>query len=200
VEQTAPALDIHGLPVIIRRRRGKKGVTLRIKADMKIYASAGFSVSDSQIYAFAKQKQDWVKKHKLDLEERAKYRPKEGLFYFLGELVTLKGHKDEIYLSRGKDFLPKRLADHCETFPLKPKSVTVKLLRSRWGSCTDRGTISLNARLMAAPLWVIDSVIIHELCHLRHLNHSNAFWQMLEKYSPLCDEAQEWLKKHLHQE
>ena len=65
-----------------------------------------------------------------------------------------------------------------------PKQLTVRSQRTRWGSCSARGTISLNWRLMQVPANLVDYVVIHELCHLRHLNHSPAFWEMVGEIVP----------------
>lgn len=77
--------------------------------------------------------------------------------------------------------------------------VTVQRIRitdpaTRWGSCSARGTIALNWRLLAAPRWVADYVIWHEVCHLRHMNHSAKFWALLATYTPHVAAARAWLR------
>lgn len=68
---------------------------------------------------------------------------------------------------------------------------------SRWGSCQhNTGKIALSTRLTLCPLWVIDAVIVHELCHLVHNNHSKAFWALLDEKYPRYREADQWIKKH----
>lgn len=67
---------------------------------------------------------------------------------------------------------------------------------SRWGSCTARGRIRLNWRLVGAPLWVIDYVAAHEAAHLVHLDHSPRFWALVEALHPRWREARDWLKDH----
>jgi predicted metal-dependent hydrolase len=74
--------------------------------------------------------------------------------------------------------------------------VTVRNQRSRWGSCSARGTISLNWRLLQVPESVRDYVILHELAHLREMNHSNRFWTRVEEICPGWREAERWLKAH----
>ena len=59
-----------------------------------------------------------------------------------------------------------------------PKSLAVRDQRTRWGSCSSRGTLSFSWRLLLAPAWVLDDVVCHELCHLRVANHSKAFWEL----------------------
>jgi len=74
--------------------------------------------------------------------------------------------------------------------------VSIRSQRTRWGSCSSRNTISLNWRLIMAPDPVSDYVIYHELAHLTQMNHSRAFWKLVEDYHPKYQEAERWLKDH----
>lgn len=102
-------------------------------------------------------------------------------------LARFLKQKTQKYLSEN---LPKLI----EKLHLFPASHKVRYYKSRWGSCNSRGELSFNYLLMMTPPWVIDYVIIHELCHLRHLNHSACFWQLVEKYQPHYKQAKIWLK------
>jgi len=82
---------------------------------------------------------------------------------------------------------------------LSPISFKVRLYKARWGSCNNKRELSFNYLLMMAPLWVVDYVIIHELCHLKHLNHSNKFWHLVSQHCPNYKDAQFWLKSHQSQ-
>jgi predicted metal-dependent hydrolase len=68
--------------------------------------------------------------------------------------------------------------------------------RSRWGSCSIRGTLSFSWRLVMAPPEVLEYVVVHELCHLRHMDHSPRFWQLLDSAWPTRREQQSWLRSH----
>jgi predicted metal-dependent hydrolase len=72
----------------------------------------------------------------------------------------------------------------------------VRNQRSRWGSCSRRGTISLNWRLIQTPVSVRDYVILHELAHLKEMNHSKRFWREVARLCPDYKEAENWLKRH----
>jgi predicted metal-dependent hydrolase len=72
--------------------------------------------------------------------------------------------------------------------------VSVRNQRSRWGSCSRRGTISLNWRLIQTPAWVRDYIILHELAHRREMNHSDRFWREVERLCPDYLAAERWLK------
>jgi predicted metal-dependent hydrolase len=76
------------------------------------------------------------------------------------------------------------------------KHIVVRNQKSRWGSCSCNGTISLNWRLIQLPDHVRDYIIVHELMHLRELNHSPRFWQLVEKAVPDYRQAEEWLKRN----
>ena len=75
-----------------------------------------------------------------------------------------------------------------------PDSVGVKSYKSRWGSCHHDGRIYFNWRLIMAPEWVVDYVVVHELCHLQHANHSREFRNLVQSIFPACREATTWLK------
>ena len=88
------------------------------------------------------------------------------------------------YRGEAQTYMAGRLELLAEKTGLWPKRITIRGQKSCWGSCSARGTISLNWRLMLAPTALVDYVLAHELCHLRHLNHSAAFWRLVEGLDP----------------
>jgi predicted metal-dependent hydrolase len=92
--------------------------------------------------------------------------------------------------------LPARLIELAGPHGLAVKRVTVRGQRTRWGSCSRRGTVSLNWRLIQTPGHVRDYIILHELAHLRQMNHSSRFWQEVERLCPDYPAAERWLKDH----
>lgn len=75
-------------------------------------------------------------------------------------------------------------------------SVTVRDQKTRWGSCSSRGTLSFNYRLIFAPPVILDYVVVHELCHLTHMNHSKDFWDMVASVMPEYKVCRKWLRDH----
>jgi predicted metal-dependent hydrolase len=92
--------------------------------------------------------------------------------------------------------LPQRVIELASQHGLAVRRVMVRNQRSRWGSCSRRGTVSLNWRLIQTPPFVADYLVLHELMHLRHMNHSPAFWREVESVCPAWVEAERWLKQH----
>jgi len=92
--------------------------------------------------------------------------------------------------------LPARVFELAAARQIPVRRVTVRNQRSRWGSCSRRGTVSLNWRLVQAPAFVRDYLILHELAHVREMNHSRRFWQEVGRLCPEYDLAERWLKEH----
>lgn len=80
---------------------------------------------------------------------------------------------------------------HLKVVPCK---VVIKDQKTRWGSCSSKGNINLNWRLVMAPIAVIDYVVVHELCHLKIMNHSQEFWNLVKSTLPNALEGRQWLK------
>lgn len=92
--------------------------------------------------------------------------------------------------------LPAQLNHHAVTMRAIPTSIVCGNARTRWGSCARTGRIMLNWRLALMPQTVRDYVMIHELAHLTHFDHSRAFWHHVERFHPKRRQAQSWLKEH----
>lgn len=87
-------------------------------------------------------------------------------------------------LRQGRRILPGRVEHIGEMTGLRPDAVSVRRQRTRWGSCSARRRISLNCALLFLPRDLVDYLIVHELCHLRHMNHSRRFWSLVESIRP----------------
>ena len=92
-----------------------------------------------------------------------------------------------------RDLVP-RLHELARRHDLSVRRVTIRNQQSRWGSCSKRGSIALNFRLVQAPAEIRDYVLIHELMHLRQPNHSRRFWRLVEQACPGFREAERWLR------
>jgi len=101
-----------------------------------------------------------------------------------------------LFNRRARIELPARAWELAAVTGVDLKHVTVRNQRSRWGSCSAVGTISLNWRLIQTPEFVRDYIIYHELMHLREMNHSARFWARVEKVCPGWREAELWIKKN----
>lgn len=102
------------------------------------------------------------------------------------------------YKSEAEQFLPPRALSYAHQIGELPRRIIIRGQSTRWGSCSSNRTLSLNWKLMAAPLAVVDYVIIHEICHLRHMNHSKQFWDLVNSLFPDYRGARRWLKEHHH--
>lgn len=103
---------------------------------------------------------------------------------------------EAFFKQQAENYLVTQIAFYAKKMELSYQSVTVKGYKSRWGSCYSDGRIQFNWRLMQAPQWVIDYVIVHELAHLIHANHSKAFWQVVESFYPKTAAAKQVIKQH----
>ncbi len=85
---------------------------------------------------------------------------------------------------------------HAQRFALFPRGLRIKTQKSRWGSCGPNNDINLNWLLMLAPPAIMEYVVVHELCHIKHKNHSKDFWLLVAEHLPDYPQQRQWLKQH----
>lgn len=106
----------------------------------------------------------------------------------LGEVL------EGLFRDRAKIVFERRVQALSELVRVRPKRVQVRDQKTRWGSCTGRGTLAFSWRLLLAPPAVLDYVVVHELCHLRHPHHGRGFWKMVEEFLPNFEAHRAWLR------
>ena len=100
------------------------------------------------------------------------------------------------YLNRATEKLMPRVTVHSRALGVDVAQVRIVDLRYRWGSCSLKNNVTLNWRLIKAPMFVIDYVIVHELAHLIESNHTPRFWSIVRAQTPTMEKAKNWLKEY----
>lgn len=114
----------------------------------------------------------------------------------VAEKTIIKEALEQWYKEKALEIFSERINSYSKKIGKKPERIKLSNAKKRWGSCTSKGTTLLNWRIVMAPMQVVDYLVVHELSHLIHLNHSTAFWQLVAKIIPDYQEEKDWLKKN----
>ena len=110
----------------------------------------------------------------------------------------IKEKLEILFREKAKDVFKNKTLNEAKKIKVTPKKIIVRSYKRRWGSCSHKKDISYNWKLIMAPEKIIRYVVIHELCHLVHFNHSRDFWKSVEKIIPDYKSSKEWLKLNQH--
>lgn len=113
-----------------------------------------------------------------------------------GELAAARCAFRDYYVARGLDRISARVSYFAPKVGVAPGSVDVRELGNRWASCSPKGKLAFNWKCMMAPQTIIDYVVVHEVCHLHYRDHTDAFWNEVDKVLPQYRERKEWLRRH----
>ena len=102
----------------------------------------------------------------------------------------------EWYKERFNQKILARVKSYSKRYNLVPEKISVKDLNNRWGNCSKNNKISFHWKIILAPIAVIDYIIAHELCHIKHKNHSPVYWTLLSGHMPDYDNHKDWLKRY----
>lgn len=169
------------------RRSKRKSAAIKITADMQIVVFVPLYVSDNEIERMVISKSKWIDEHMLKVQSTIDERSKL-------EKITFEQVKK--LADQAVEYIPKRVKYYAEKENFIYNKITIKNLVSRWGSCSTKGNLNFNCLLMLTPDYVIDYIVVHELCHLREMNHSEKFWAEVEKIIPDYQRAELWLKQN----
>lgn len=139
-------------------------------------------MTDDEVARIIELHRTWVAR------ERAKQRPRLRL--------DPKDVSETEARRAARELVAMLIEEEAPELGVEPKRVQIRDQRSRWGSCSTRGTLSFNWRLVLAPFEVLDYVVVHELCHLREPNHSRRFWKLVELRRPDWRAQRDWLHEH----
>jgi predicted metal-dependent hydrolase len=109
---------------------------------------------------------------------------------------TVKRVLENVYRRKARDRFTQRADHYAEEMGVEYGKIEIRNQRTKWGSCSTTGTISLNWRLIMAPPEVVDYVVVHELAHLREANHDDVFWSLVAEYDPEYEGHAQWLEEH----
>ena len=164
-------------------RTDRKTLSIQLKHG-EIIARAPLRMKDKEIYSFIESKKSWIEKNLAKMEERQKV---------LDEVHPFT--QEEIYAlaEKAKQIIPERVNYYAPKIGVTYNRISIRCQRTRWGSCSSKGNLNFNCLLALFPLEVIDSVVVHELCHRKHMNHSPQFYAEIEKVFPKYKKWHKWL-------
>ena len=173
-------------------RSGRKSLAVSIDPDGQITVRVPQRISQKEIDHFLIDKRIWIVTRYLEMMKRRQDIPASDL------TDTQRAALEKRYIAAAKEYFPKRAA-YFQQFTGTYSRISIRSQKTRWGSCSAKGTLSFNWRLMLAPPAVLDYVVVHELCHLSHMDHSDSFWKKVESVYPDYRTARKWLKDHGHE-
>lgn len=173
-------------------RSNRRTIGISVGRDGKVTVRAPYRVSLSYIESFVASKQEWIlDKQKLQLSrseslDQSFEETPEGAMI----VAALRKRAGEIIKSRVAYYAPKVGGG------VSYNRIAIKDTKTRWGSCSSKGNLNFSWRLVLAPEYVMDYVVIHELCHRVHMDHSKDFWKLVASVQPSYKISRDWLKMH----
>ena len=164
-------------------RSDRKSISLQITRDGRVVVRCPRRMPQKAVEAFVAEKEGWLQSHLAPILARPRKPP------FTREEL-------EILTQEARYRIPPRVQYYAEQMGLHYSRITVRRQKSRWGSCSGRGNLSFNCLLMLTPPEIRDYVVVHELCHLKEMNHSARFWAEVSAVLPDYEAQRHWLREH----
>ncbi|WP_435078131.1 M48 family metallopeptidase [Halococcus sp. AFM35] len=137
--------------------------------------------------------------HEIVVEQRSSSIVDEGTFRLAQhhvEQTSVERALEALYRRKARETVEKRTENYAREMGVEYEGIELRNQRTRWGSCSTSGTLSLNWRLMMAPSEIVDYVLVHELAHLQESSHDRAFWTLVAEYDPEYRAHAQWLNDH----
>lgn len=168
-------------------RSDRKTMEIQIRGDGRVIVRAPRRMPQKEILRCVEEKESWILKNleKLKAAERDGENSNKLSMEEIQELAD-----------QAMKVIPERVKKYARIVGVTYGRITIRNQRTRWGSCSSRGNLNFNCLLMLAPMEVLDSVVVHELCHRKEMNHSKKFYEEVYRAYPEYDKWHSWLKEH----
>lgn len=168
-------------------RSSRKTLAVEIRNDGTLLVRAPMRTADRDIRRFLVQHADWIDKHMRTAQARMQAGAGQP---------PLTEQELRALCDRALKVIPERVAYYAPLVGVTYGRITIRNQRTKWGSCTSAGNLNFNCLLMLAPPEVLDSVVVHELCHRLEMNHSPRFYEQVRRVFPEYDRWNRWLKEN----
>lgn len=166
---------LHNQEIEYRLRKSKRAKRMRIAVycDSIVVVTLPYGIKENIVEKYLSAKAAWL----LD---------KISYFKKYGELIFIKGNKIEYRKNKetALNFAEERVNYFNKIYKLKFNKITIKRQKTRWGSCSKKGNLNFNYKILFLPEAMADYIIVHELCHLQEFNHSRKFWNLVAQAAP----------------
>ena len=164
-------------------RTNRKTIAIYVRKDCEVEVRVPLRVSDKKIQEFVREKQDWIIKTQNKIKQKVQNKQK----------LSIEG-KNKL-ITGANEYIPQRVLQLSKQLKLPITKIKITSAKSYWGCCNIKNEVSFSWRLMLASPKTMDYVIIHELVHTKHHNHSSKFWREVEKIMPGYKKCKEELKQ-----
>lgn len=165
----------------------RRSISIHVSDDKKIIVKAPFGMQVHTIENFLREKRSWILKQFERIGDQEKAVQAAG--YFSEE--ELKECR-----KRAKKIIPERVEHYAKLMDVSYGRISIRLQKSRWGSCSSKGNLNFNCLLVLMPSEILDSVVVHELCHRKQMNHSRKFYDEVLRIFPDYRKCEKWLKQN----
>lgn len=177
-------------------RSARRSFAVSVESSGEVLLRVPLAASERAVGMLLEDKKDWILRHYKERLEAS------GRIRELRNRLPLDEDAGgwEAFVSKSREAAKRRFAERAAYFVqltgVSYERITVRDQKTRWGSCSSKGTLSFNWRLLLAPPEVLDYVVVHELCHLTCMNHGREFWRAVEAALPDYKERRNWLREH----
>lgn len=166
-------------------RSVRRTISIEITDTGSILVRAPLTARDQEIRTFLERKKEWILKHQAKMQDHVKQAEQIGRF--------TDAEKKEMR-ALAERIIPERVFYFAGLMNVQPNKIGFRFQKTKWGSCTSQKHITFNCLLVKAPPYVLDYVVVHELCHIKQMNHSAKFYALLASVLPDYKQAEKWLK------
>lgn len=161
---------------------GRKSLSLSVDDELNVVVRAPYNTNDALINDFVSKNSQWISKA---IERKKAY---------LGR-VNITDNEVESLIRQAKDIIPKRVDYFSSIMNIYPTGMKITKAKKRFGSCNQKNSLCFSCFLMQYPLEAVDYVVVHELAHIRHHNHSAEFYSLIRRYMPDYKQREKLLKE-----